>query len=218
MSEMSQFLKREVARLKEENERLSEELSTLRQYVEAIQALAEAVDQLDPREEVMQLLDRILYNALALVNSRDGSLLAVDEDTTELVFVLTRGDTQRPLQGRRMPINKGIAGWVAYNLQPTIVNNPAVDDRFYAGLEGTPPLGTVSVLAAPIVGAGRLLGVLEIVNRQDGKPFNATDQALVMLLCRFAGQVLGAMLEEEEGSVADEAQDYYSSSPPWPEG
>ncbi len=216
MSEMSQFLKREVARLKEENERLNEELNTLRQYAEAIQALAEAIDQLDPREEVRQLLDRILYNALALVNSQDGSLLVVDEDTAELVFVLTRGDTQRPLQDRRIPIGKGIAGWVAYHLQPTIVNNATVDDRFYAGLEGT-PRGTASVLAAPIVGAGRLLGVLEIVNRQDGRPFNVTDQALVMLLCRFAGQVLGAMAEEEEGSVADEAQDYYSSPPSWPE-
>lgn len=218
MSEMGQYLKQEVARLRQENAELHEELGALRQHVEAIQTLVEAIDQLDPREEVMQLLDRILYNALALVNSQDGSLLVTDEETAELVFVLTRGEKQRPLQNRRMPINKGIAGWVAYYQQPTIVNNATVDDRFYAGLEGTTPLGTLSILAAPIVGGGRLLGVLEIVNKRDGKPFNATDQALVTLLCRFAGQVLSTMLQEEEGSTTGEASDYLPPSAPWPEG
>lgn len=211
----SHFVRQEVARLKQENEELRDEVSTLQRYVDAVQTLLETVDSLDPAAEVMSLLDRMLYNALTMVNGQEGSLLVVDEETNELVFVLTRGDRQHLLQGRRMPIDKGIAGWVALYQQPQIVNNPAADDRFYAGIDQAVQSRTQSILAVPILGGGRLLGVMELINKRDSRPFNSTDQALVVLLCRFAGHVLDQMLQQDQADDAGPAQNYEASPGAW---
>ena len=49
-----------------------------------------------------------------------------------------------------------------------------------------------------IIGRNRMLGVVEVLNKQDGEPFSEMDQSLLMLLCRLAGDVLYAMMDQEE--------------------
>jgi GAF domain-containing protein len=210
---VSQFMKQEVTRLREENEELKEEVYALRRYIDSVHALIDSVDDLDPSLPIMPLLERTLFNAQMVVNATEGSLLILDEETGELVFVLSKGTMADQLQGRRMPHDKGIAGWVVHNAKPTIVNNAPADDRFYAGIDEALQFQTRSVVAAPIIGRNRMLGVIELLNKRDGEPFSEIDQSLLMLLCRLAGDVLYAMMDQEDtglstnastGSVADE--------------
>lgn len=199
MSDLTRTLRREVARLQEENSVLREEVLSLRQYLESLYSLMDAIDQLDPTEEIMPLLDRILYNAMTVIDAKDGSLLVMDDETSELVFVLARGEVgPEKLVGHRIPAGKGIAGWVVKNQRPTIVNNARADDRFYAGVDQTFQFQTNSVLAVPIMGRGNVLGVIEVLNKHNGMPFNTADQTLLQLLCRFAGEVLYTMVHEDE--------------------
>lgn len=214
---VNQFMKQEVTRLRDENELLKSEVYALRHYIDSIQALIDAVDDLDPESEVMPLLDRTLFNAQTVVNASEGSLLVLDEDVEELVFVLVRGDYIDQLLGRRMPVNKGIAGWVVRNQQPTIVNNAPADDRFYAGIDQAIQFSTQSILAVPIIGRGRVLGVIEVLNKQDGQPFNEVDQSLLMLLCRLAGDVLYMMLEQEEPDDTSAQLDAEPTETPFPD-
>lgn len=195
---VSQFMKQEVVRLREENEDLKDELYALRRYIDSIHALIDAVDDLDPSSPIMPLLERTLFNAQTVVNATEGSLLILDDDSNELVFVLAKGSLSDQLEGRRMPHDKGIAGWVVHNAKPTIVNNAQADDRFYAGIDEALQFQTQSVLAAPIIGRNRMLGVIEVLNKRDGEPFNEMDQSLLMLLCRLAGDVLFAMMDQED--------------------
>jgi signal transduction protein with GAF and PtsI domain len=195
---VSHFMKQEVTRLREENEELKEEVYALRRYIDSINALVDAVDDLDPASPIMPLLERTLFNAQLVVNATEGSLLILDEETGDLVFVLSKGTMADRLQGRRMPHDKGIAGWVVHNAKPTIVNNAPADDRFYAGIDEALQFQTRSVVAAPIIGRSRMLGVIELLNKRDGEPFNEMDQSLLMLLCRLAGDVLYAMMDQEE--------------------
>lgn len=202
MSDLSRTLRQEVVRLQEENRALREEVLSLRQYLDSLHALSEAINQFSPDQEIMPLLDRILYNAMLVINAKDGSLLVLDEETDELVFVLARGEVEQDqLTGHRVPPGKGIAGWVVSNRKPTIVNNAPADSRFYAGVDQTFHFQTNSVLAAPIVGGDRVLGVIEVLNKHNRQPFNSADQTLMVLLCRFAGEVLYRMVTEEQNQT-----------------
>nr|MBN1229041.1 GAF domain-containing protein [Anaerolineae bacterium] len=195
---VSQYVKQELARLQEENELLREEVIVLRSYIDSIQALMDAVDAMDPTSEIMPLLERILYSARSVISAQEGSLLVLDDESAELVFVQVSGPSNKELVGKRMPADKGIAGWVVQNKKPTIVNNARADDRFYARIDQSLNFVTKSILAAPIVGRGRILGVIEVLNKLNGQPFNETDQVLLTLLCRFAGDFLHYMLEQGE--------------------
>ncbi len=213
MGDYDRYLKQEVVRLQEENRSLHEEVATLRHYVDAIHVLTEAISQLDPTSPPIPLLDRILYNALVVTDAQEGSLLVRDDETDELVFMLVRGDVDREeLLGYRLPPGQGIAGWVVKNRQPTIANNVRADERFYPDVDDTFGFQTYSILAAPIEGRSQIHGVIEVLNKHNNVPFNEIDQDLLMLLCRFAGEVLDAMLQQEENSAA--AQD---DGVAWPE-
>lgn len=199
MGGTSNYLKQETTRLQQENKDLHAEVATLREYVGAIESLMDAVDELDPKKEILPLLDRILFNAMTVTNSKDGSLMVVDDETKELAFVFARGAiTQDKLAGQRLPIGKGIAGWVAQNGKPAIVNHARSDPRFYAAIDDAYQFKTNSVLAVPIIGKSKVLGVIEVLNKINGNEYSATDQMLLTLLCRFAGEVLITMSEQEE--------------------
>ena len=187
--------------VEEENRKLRHELRSLRQFIDSMQNLIDAVDDPLPDAEIMDLLSNVLGCALETINANDGSLLVLDEDTGELVFVLAQGDIPRTrLAWRRLPPGEGIAGWVATNRTATIVNDAQADERFYPMVDKEFEFRTRSVLAAPIIGGGRVLGVIEVLNKRDEQLFSTGDQTLLTLLCRFSGELLYTVIQSSEAS------------------
>ena len=199
MSTPEQQLQEEIELLETENAALRSEIRALRRFIDSMQNLMEAVEHPLPDAELMDLLSRVLANALDTIDADNGSLLVLDEDTGELVFVITHGDiSQEQLAWRRLPPGEGIAGWVVKNRRATIVNDAQVDDRFYPGVDKELGFHTRSVLAAPIIGASRVLGVIEVLNKHEGKLFSVADQTLLTLMCRFSGELLSAMIQQNQ--------------------
>jgi len=199
MSDSQQTEADELNRLREENTQLRQEVLGLRQFIDAMQNLMDAVETPRGEAEVLELLDYMLENALRTINATDGSLLVVDEDTRDLVFVLAKGAVPtEELAWKRLPPGKGIAGWVVDQRRPTIVNDAQTDERFYDDVDQTLDFHTQSILAAPIIGGGRVLGVIEILNKSNGRLFSAADQTLLTILCRFSGELLYTLVRDEQ--------------------
>jgi len=199
-----------LARLRAEHEQLSREADGLRRFCESMTRLIEAVESPRRGTEALGLLEQILDDSILAIGAVDGSLLVPDDTTEELVFVLVRGDSPKHgLLGRRLPAGQGIAGWVATKRRATIVNNVPVDDRFYPELDVEFHYKTNSLLAAPIIGGGRLLGVVEVINKRDGRLFSTGNQTLLTLMCRFAGELLHTMIKDvdltQEGKRVEQA-------------
>lgn len=207
MSDQIRYMKSELGRLQEENKALKEEVVSLRHYLTALDQVMLAIEEMSPNVEIMPLLGRILQRAIRVIDAEDGSLLVLDEETGELEFVLTHGQVpEQNLIGVRIPPGKGIAGWVAHHKKPVVAHNAPSDHRFYSGIDSSLQYNTHSILAVPIMAHGRVLGVIEALNKRDGALFNETDQVLLSLLCRFAGDVLLRIVEREEGSRTAEAE------------
>ena len=197
VSEQDRFERLE--QLREENLVLVREAGVLRQFLETMDKLIEALESPNRESEALTLLSQVLDSAIRAIGARDGSLLVPDTDTGELVFVLVQGEsTKASLIGRRLPAGRGIAGWVAENRRGTTVNNVPADDRFYPELDVEFDYRTSSLLAAPLLGGDRLLGVVEVINKQDGKLFSTGNLTLLTLMCRFAGELLHSLISEVE--------------------
>jgi hypothetical protein len=81
-----------------------------------MQNVMEVVEDARPDAEIMDLLEAILTNARRTINAKDDSLLVLDEDTEELVFVISQGDVKEEfLHWRKVPPSQGSAGWVVQN-------------------------------------------------------------------------------------------------------
>ena len=76
------------------------------------------------------------------------------------------------------------------------MNNAPIDDRFYNEVDHSIEHRTQSILAAPLLGGGKVLGVVEVLNKRDGKLFSLGNQTLLTLMCRFAGELMYTMIKD----------------------
>lgn len=199
--QLMRFLQQENTRLQEESKALEEENRSLHRYMDALEDLYWAAQQIMSEENLLNLLDQILYNAMVVLRAEDGSLLLLDEETDELVFAVVHGDIRGELRGYRIGGDIGIAGWVATEGEPLIVNDPRRDWRFSPQIDEAFGFVTRSILCVPMITRGKLVGVLELLNKYDGNKFIDTDATLLSILAHVAATALEDMrsrLESEE--------------------
>jgi signal transduction protein with GAF and PtsI domain len=196
------FIQQECSRLKEENQALTDEVRALRRYVGALREFQETIQHFTREQDVLALLDETMECALELLDADDGSFILVDEETDELIFVLVHGSVREALQGYRFDRRQGIAGWVADYAEPVIVGNVKADSRFLPEIDERFGFETCSLVAVPLVARGRVLGVIEVVNKRSGEDFTEEDVSSLSILATLAACALdytaSAPVEGEE--------------------
>ena len=184
------FVQQENKRLQQENVELRKEVESLHNVLDALRALQEVSITIDARTNVLSLLDRILDSALDVIGSSDGSLLLIDNDKSELVFVVVHGSVGDKLVNHRIPLGQGIAGWVAKNGRAVIIPNVRVDPRFSAAVDKDFGFNTRSLLCVPINLVNRTMGIIQAVNKIDGEEFNRSDLNLLGVVAQLAATAL----------------------------
>ncbi len=132
-----------------------------------------------------ELLETVVKLASEVVRAESGSLLLMDQPTGELYFDVALGDKKGALQQIRLKKGEGIAGWVAENRKPAVVNDTSKDSRWTQKADKTTQFKTKAILAVPMLFKDKLVGVMEAINRADGSPFTDLD---VQMLETFAAQ------------------------------
>ena len=127
--------------------------------------------------DLQAVLNLITSKAAELLQAEAGSLVLVDKETDELVFKVTAGPGSANLEGTRLPPGTGVVGAVAKEGKPVIISDAADDQRWYRDLDAG--FRTHSIIAVPMVSRGRTVGVIELLNRRDGVPFNEDDERLL---------------------------------------
>jgi len=132
-----------------------------------------------PDIEIDEVLALIMKNVSRLLDAEGWSLLLLDRERKELVFKEVIGEKKDELKGTRMPIDKGVVGWTVKNRKPAIVVDPYVDQRFFQNIDKQTGLKTDTILSVPLLSKGKILGIIEAINKKDKKPFNDEDLNLV---------------------------------------
>lgn len=186
MDDPIRLLQQEVNRLRGENRDLKDEVNKLRSSVRALVGLQNVIERLSASTDVIVLLDDVLASALAAVGASDGSLLLVDEETNELAFAVVHGSAREKLTGFRIPMGEGIAGWVAQNQRPAVVEDVSNDPRFSPRVDQTFNFQTRSIAGVPLVEKDRVLGVIEAVNKDYDREFTEGDRDLLKVVAQLA--------------------------------
>jgi diguanylate cyclase (GGDEF)-like protein len=132
------------------------------------------------------VLDRVMEHVASFFGPLNWSLLLVDADKSELVFALAVGRTAEGLVGTRLPLSEGIAGWVATHGTSAVVEDTAADSRFSLRMDGITGFRTESVIAVPLRSGDKVFGVIELLNRLDGRTFTAYDMRVLSTIADFA--------------------------------
>jgi diguanylate cyclase (GGDEF)-like protein len=109
------------------------------------------------------ILRTILEQMERMIDADLWTLLMLDETTNELTYAIAAGGEQEALRGLRVKMGEGVAGWVARHGETLIVPESADDPRLATGKSGTHK-NVRSIIAMPLRGRKRTLGVIEIIN------------------------------------------------------
>jgi NtrC-family two-component system sensor histidine kinase KinB len=138
-----------------------------------LELLLEVARLLSSKLELPELLTTVLELASRVVDAETASLLLLDEPTQELYFDVALGLGDE-LAKVRLKLGQGIAGTVAQTRKPEIINEVRADPRWSPKMDEQTGFVTRSILAVPILLKGRLIGVVEAINRRGG-PFAEHD-------------------------------------------
>ncbi|MFZ2491204.1 MAG: GAF domain-containing SpoIIE family protein phosphatase [Thermoanaerobaculia bacterium] len=142
-------------------------LDTLSQTdeIERLRTLVEASKLINSSLDPEQLFEAILGVARAELGVDRGTLYFVDEARKE-IWAKIAGEFSGEL---RLPIGQGIAGTVAASGEPIVIHDAYDDPRFDRTADQRSGYRTRSMLTVPIrSGDGRIVGVLQLLNKNDG--------------------------------------------------
>ncbi|MFC1942915.1 HD domain-containing phosphohydrolase, partial [Chloroflexota bacterium] len=125
---------------------------------------------------VTHMLEQVVQMTQHTLKASASSVLLFDEKEKELVFEVVGGSAGKSLRQVRLNPKAGIAGWVARNGKPLIVNDVHKDKRFDSTMDDTTGFVTKSMICVPMMIHRKVIGVLEVLNKLDGSDF--TDQDL----------------------------------------
>jgi DNA-binding response OmpR family regulator len=173
-------------RLRQEREKLTQALAEanerLQQQVQNWATLNDIAKAISSTLEEQEIFRRVVQNVTRILQVEACSLLLVDQETDELEFTVTlKGDVARYSAFRLQP-GQGIAGWVAEHGQPLLVPDVTRDSRFYARVDHSTGFRSRSILCVPLEARGRVIGVLEAINKRgESEDARFTEEDLEML-------------------------------------
>ena len=157
----------------------TEELVRLSFFVEISKSIASCTTLDETLHEVMNRIGSIF----APLN---WSLFLVDQENGDLVFTIVEGKAALKLRGKTVRKGKGIAGWIAENGLPLIVEDTSVDHRFDHSFDKETEFKTKSIIGVPLMSRGKVFGVIELINKLEGSCFSPLDLKLLATIADFA--------------------------------
>ncbi|GAB4491863.1 MAG: hypothetical protein OHK0031_14930 [Anaerolineales bacterium] len=148
-------------------------LQRYRRLIEISRDLASTLD-LDP------LLNRIIEAACDITDAQASSILLYDDASKQLFFqVATNMEPQ--MRGLAVPLEGSIAGWIVTNRQPLRIGDVNQDRRYFKNVAQTLSFDTQSLIGVPLITKEKVVGVLEVLNKNRGE-FTDDDEDLLSVL------------------------------------
>lgn len=181
--------------------------STVRKYLQLMaryERLMEISRQLNSTFDLQTLLNRIIRASTELCQTEQASILLIDPNTGELRFEASSNFTPGAMASMTVPMEGSLAGWVATEAEPVLVEDTREDKRFFAQVDQIMRFTTRSILGVPMIVHGTVIGVLEAINKIDDNPWTEDDvNTLSTLAAQAAVAIQNARLFQQNDFIAE---------------
>lgn len=158
-------------------------LDAERQRLELVFDFSEKVNQLAAVDDV---INRFLGDITRILGAREGTFFAVDPRRHDLFIRCHHGSSEEVVRDFRLKVGEGIAGAVAKDGRPRIVNDAEACPEY---VEKNNPIR--NIICAPVSVREKLIGVVNVNDRAEGDtPFSNRDLQLLASLARLGGVAL----------------------------
>ena len=176
--------------------RRNQELDTIRQIGSAL-----ASSTFDISKVLKYTMDMIRE----VMNVEAGSLLFLEDN--ELEIAVAFNIKIKSMKKFRLKLGQGIAGYVAARGEAIIVNDTEKSSHFFPIIDEVSGFTTRSALCVPMISQGKVIGVIEVLNKINGE-FGSDDKDLLQAIATSVCIALeNARLYKETVSMAQHERD-----------
>jgi eukaryotic-like serine/threonine-protein kinase len=133
-----------------------------------------------------RLLEAVVRTAAGVFEAAAVSVALREEGTGELVYQAAWGTAAEEIVGVRLSPGEGIAGAAAATGEPVVVPECRSDPRFADWIAAGTRYVPNTLLAVPLLREGEVAGVLSILDRRDGGPYDQADVTRAELFADLA--------------------------------
>ncbi len=131
-------------------------------------------------QDIDHTVRQALTQIAKLLRVEAGAIFLLDELRANLVCRAAVGPVD--VTGLSVPTGSGIVGRAVIEDRIQVVEHAYEDQAFFAEADRRTGFVTRSILCAPMGVGQSVIGAIEVLNKQDGKPFNAEDQNLLRVM------------------------------------
>ncbi len=176
-----------------------QELDELQTLLDRMNFLHQVSQKLSEKKALSQLLREIMEDSKLVMNAEASSLLLYDKEEKHLYFQVATGKRGRTMKKFVIPIETGIAGWVAKHRVALNVRDCYTDPRFNPDFDKKSKFTTKSMICVPLLRKDKLIGVMQVINKTNGEPFDDVDTHIFeTLAAQCAIAIENAQLVEEQ--------------------
>lgn len=132
--------------------------------------------------DLHSLLEKVMEAAKFVMHAEASSLFLLDDKAQELYIESAQGEAGGAIKTLRLPLGKGIAGWVAQKGQPQLVPDAYKDSRFNSDFDKKTGFRTKSIVCVPLEYQKKITGVVQIINSLDKEAFEEDDVEFMVAL------------------------------------
>ena len=162
-------------------------MEELHQYKKLYGILQEIANAVIVTDSISSVANYLLDVAVSATEAESGSMMLTN-DRDELYVLAGRGLPPQEVNTYRTRIGQGIAGIVAERREPVMVQDISLHPEFSALLRDR--YKTRSFISCPILFKNRLLGVINVNNKKDAKPFTDAELKLLQVIASHAAIAL----------------------------
>jgi signal transduction histidine kinase len=167
------------------------------------QRLLDLTSDLASTFDLDTLLQRIVVAARELTDCEASSLLLYDQQSHSLYFEAATGALVGGVGQRAIPADNSIAGWVFTHGEPLLSDDVMSDQRFFREIDALTRFETRSILGVPLKTKNKVMGVIESVNKVQGRFDEEDVQILQTLAAQAAIAIENSQLFKQSDLIAE---------------
>ncbi|NJL59379.1 MAG: GAF domain-containing protein [Desulfobacteraceae bacterium] len=155
--------------------------------------------------DLEKVLDYTLDMIRIMMNAEAGTLYLTRDNVIETA--LSFNIMGKAPDKFRMKMGQGIAGHVAAGGEAVIIADAKASAHFYPDIDKETGFDTRSVLCVPMISQGKVIGVLQVINKINGAFSNNDEELLQSIASSVSIAIENARLYKETVSMAEHERD-----------
>ncbi len=147
-----------------------------------ISYIAEMAKEFAETSSINNILTIVMKHIGKIFSPQNWSILLKDSKTGDLRFAIVIGNQERKLTNMIQPRGRGVAGWISENGSSVIIEDVSRDERFDGRMDAYTGFKTTSLIGVPLKTKKKVFGVIELVNKLDGKPFSKAELVILEVI------------------------------------